>query len=145
MAQPNLPMGIAADAAGNLYIADTYKLMVRRISPDGVVTVIAGNGIVWKRTGDGGPAVNAQLNSVDAIAVDAAGNIYIGSGLHWQIRKVSPDGIISTLYPGDATQGTSGASVGIAADNVGNVYMTDYIRDGVRKFAPNGTWTIVAG
>ena len=142
--QSNLPMGVAADAAGNVYVADTYKLIVRRISPAGVVTVIAGTG-AFGSGGDGGPATQARLNSPDAIAVDASGNIYIGSGLNWQIRKVSPDGIISTLYPGDAAQGTSGASVGIAADNAGNVYMTDYIRDGVRKFAPNGTWAIVAG
>lgn len=142
--EPDLPMGLAADAAGNLYIADTYKLEVRRVSPNGTITVVAGNG-TFGSTGDGGPATQAELNNPDAIATDAAGNLYIGSGLHFQVRKVAADGTISTVYAGDAQQGTSGESVGIAADASGNVYMTDYIRYGIRKYTPDGNWTIVAG
>jgi sugar lactone lactonase YvrE len=141
---PDLPMGIAADFAGNLYVADTYKLQVRRIATNGSIEIVAGNG-AFGSSGDGGPARDAQLNSPDAVAVDAAGNLYIGSGLHFQVRKVAVDGTISTIYAGDAQQGTSGASVGVAADSAGTVYMTDYIRRGIRRFGLDGNWSIVAG
>ena len=138
------PEGIATDATGNLYIADTSKCQVRRVSPDGSSTVVAGNG-TFGSTGDGGPAIAAEINTPDAIAIDAAGNLYIGSGIHWQVRKVLADGTITTFYAGDAQQGTSGQSVGIAVDPAGNVYVTDYIRKGIRKFAPDASWSIVAG
>ena len=117
---------------------------MRRISPDGVQSTFAGNG-TFGSTGDGGPASSAEINRPDAIAVDSSGNLYIGSGYNWQVRKVTPGGIISTVYPGDAAGATEGELVGIAADRAGAVYMSDYVRDGIRRFAPDGSWTITAG
>jgi hypothetical protein len=72
-----VPYGVATDTVGNLYIADFYSQRVRRISPSGVITTIAGNGI-GGYAGDGGPAVNAEINSPYGLAVDGAGNLYIG-------------------------------------------------------------------
>ena len=70
------PQGAAVDAAGNLYIADYGNYRIRKVSPDGTITTIAGNG-TQGHSGDAGPAINAHLNAPRGIAVDASGNIYI--------------------------------------------------------------------
>ena len=83
---------IALDAKGNLYIADTSNDRVRRISTDGLIDTVAGNG-QHGASGDGGPATNAQLRSPMGVAVDSAGNLYIADTENYQVRKVSTDGI----------------------------------------------------
>lgn len=97
------PYGITTDAAGNLYIADTYNNRIRKVSPDGVITTIAGRGPSYSSgykggySGDGGPAINAELNRPHGVAIDSEGSIYIADSENFVVRKVTPDGIISTV------------------------------------------------
>ena len=158
---------IAVDAAGNLYIADYAANRVRKVSPAGIVTTIAGNGI-RSFSGDGGPAVLAQLDAADIAAVDAAGSLYIADAANNRVRKVSIQGTITTIA-GNGTSGFSGdggpavdaqfffftlASEsngplhyegGLAIDAAGNLYIADSGNRRVRKVATNGTVTTFAG
>ena len=95
-AQLNQPEGVAVDASGNLYIADTDNNRIRKISPNGVIVTIAGTGIAGF-SGDGGLATDAQLNQPEGVAVDASGNLYIADTGNNRIRKISPDGVIITI------------------------------------------------
>ena len=92
--QLNQPQGIAVDAGGTVYIADTFNHKVRRVAPDGTITTFAGTGERGV-SGDGGPATAARLNFPVAVEVDGAGNILIG--LIDAIRRVSADGRISLV------------------------------------------------
>ena len=99
------PTGVAVDSAGNLYIADTRNNRVRRVSSDGVITTVAGNGAAGF-SGDGGPATSAQLSSPNGVAVDGTGNLYIADGDNKRVRKVSAGGVIGTV----AGSGTGGVT-----------------------------------
>src|SRR5205823_3803694 len=89
------PSDIAADAAGNLYIADSGVHLIRKVDPAGIITTIAGTGVAGE-TGDGGPAVNAQIESPGALALDSHRNLYFASNRIY-IRKISTDGKISRV------------------------------------------------
>jgi hypothetical protein len=93
-AQLNMPIGVAVDAAGNLYIADTGNYRIRMVSK-GVITTVAGNGVVGFG-GDEGPAIKAQLNEPWSVAVDSTGNLYIADTGNLRIRMVSK-GVITTV------------------------------------------------
>jgi len=105
------PYGISIDGLGNLYVADTYNNRIVKILPDGTVTTIAGRGPSYGRyykggySGDGGWAIDAELYLPHAVAVDAAGNVYIADSENFRVRKVTPDGIITTVA-GNGTWGT---------------------------------------
>ena len=126
-------LGVAIDNSGNYYIADAGNLMVMRVGHDGIVNVIAGNGVFFA-SGDGGLAVNAAVFQPTAVAVDSGGNIYIAE-YGSRVRKVTPDGIISTFagtgidgFSGDngpATQAKLLAPFGLAVSPAGNVYIAD--------------------
>src|SRR6185437_11182065 len=88
------PEGLALDASGNLYVADTNNNRIRRITPEGIIATVAGNGVAGY-SGDGGPAVSAQLRSPAGVVFDGAGNLYIAEAA--RIRKVSTSGIITTF------------------------------------------------
>lgn len=95
MAQFDQPEGVAVDAAGNVYIADTYAATVRKITPAGVVTTLAGlAGVFGKIDGTGGAA---RFNNPDGVAVDAAGNVYVADSFNNSIRKVTPAGVVTTF------------------------------------------------
>ncbi len=144
---------VAVDSAGNLYIADSDNYRIRKVSPDGVITTIAGTG-TGGYSGDGGLAINAQINLPYAVAVDSAGNVYIAD-LSYVVRKVSPEGIITTVagngtkgYSGDggpATNASLNVPTGIAVDNAGNLYIADFYNQRVRMVSPERTITTVAG
>jgi uncharacterized protein (TIGR03437 family) len=127
-ARLNAPRGPAIDSAGNLYIADEGNSRVRKVS-NGVITTVAGNGLI----GDNGPATSAILGFPGSVAVDSAGNLYVGEGDYGRIRKVS-GGVITTVSV------ASGGAV--AVDAAGNLYFA--VNNGVRKFA-NGVTSAVAG
>jgi sugar lactone lactonase YvrE len=145
---------MAVDGAGSLFIADGSS--VRKIASDGIITTVAGSGACCY-SGDGGPATSAQLNGPHGVGVDSAGNLFIADINNHRIRKVTPDGIISTVAGGTLSVGClnlSGASgpataaqlcqsYNIAVDAGGNVFITDYYR--IRKVSPDGTITSVAG
>jgi len=124
--------GVAVDARGDSYVADPYNRIVARISPDGTLTIVVGNGIQGF-SGDGGPATSAALDSPMGVAVDSDGNLYIADTGNARIRKVS-GGIITTIAgggsasPGDGGPATSAAlelPVGVAVDSNGDVYFSD--------------------
>jgi len=151
-AQLNSPQGLAVDGAGNLYIADFGNRRVRKISPNGTITTVAGNGNPGF-SGDGGPATSARLADPSGVAVDPAGNLYIADSSNHRVRKVSSDGLITTVA-GNGTQGFSGDGgpatsaelnwpLGVATDATGNLYIADYASNRVRKVSPNGTITSV--
>ncbi len=91
-AQLDSPLAMTVDRAGNLFIADTGNHRVRRVSSDGIIVTVAGNGSPGF-SGDGGPAVSAQLHSPKALTVDSGGNLFIADLDNRRVRKVSPDGI----------------------------------------------------
>jgi sugar lactone lactonase YvrE len=135
-AQLSYPNGIAVDHAGNVYISDTLNNRVRMIAPGGTITTYAGTGIAGFG-GDGGAASSAQLNQPAGLAIDSAGNLYIADSYNSAVRKVNPQGVISTVagtggtegYSGDggaATKATLVAPLGVAVDSSGNLYIADY-------------------
>ncbi len=152
-AQLDGPTGLALDAAGNLYVADTHNNVIRRISPGGAISTVAGQ-TGGGYGGDGGPAARAFLNGPEGVAVDAAGNLYIADTFNHRIRMVAPDGTISTFaangfpgYGGDngpATNATLQLPTDVAVDAQGNVYIADFGTSRVRV-ARNGMMTTCAG
>lgn len=134
---------LAIDSADNLYIADTSNLRVRKVSTDGTITTIAGNGTNGSG-GDGGPATEAQLSlPVTGLTVDGSGTIYI-SELS-RIRAVSPTGIITTVAVQAPASDSLFLIVGLAKDSSGNLYIGDAVRSRIRKISPDGVMTVVAG
>src|ERR1039458_9040432 len=133
--------GSAVDAQGNVYAADDSNHIVVRISPNGVLTVVAGNG-TGGFSGDGGPATSASLAYPGGVAVDSAGNLYIADTLNHRIRKVS-GGTITTVagngdtdFTGDggpATSASLDAPSGVDVDSVGNLYIADTSNSRIRK------------
>ena len=146
------PSGVAVDATGNLYIADTSNGRVRKVTRDGIIQTLAGNGF-FRSTGDGGLAVSAPLGNPYGVAVDSSGNLYIADSLTNRIRKVS-GGTITTVA-GNGASGSSGdggpatkaflrAPEGVAVDRAGNLYIADTDNQRIRKVTA-GTITTVAG
>jgi sugar lactone lactonase YvrE len=154
LAQLNGPRSLEFDSAGNLYIADTGNSRIRKITTDGVITTVAGDGN-YGYGGDGGQATAAQLNDPYDIAVDPAGNLYIADTENNRVRKVSPAGVITTVagngtrgYSGDGGQAVSAQlnhPEGIAVDTVGNLYIADTWNHRIRKVEANGAIATVAG
>ncbi len=153
-AQLNLPMGLALDSAGNLYIADSNNNVIREVSATGTITTLAGN-TMSGYFGDGGPATSAQLQGPRAVIVDASGNLYIADSINHVVRKVT-GGIITTIagiggqggFSGDggpATQAELFYPDGLALDSVGNLYIADSLNNRVRVVTPGGIIMTVAG
>ena len=90
------PTALQLDDEGNLYIADTFNHVIRRLAPDGTITTVAGSGSEGD-AGDGGPATAAQLSQPFGLALDQDGTLYIGDRGNFRVRRVSPDGMIDTL------------------------------------------------
>ncbi len=154
LCQLNLPSGLAADAAGNVYIADTNNHRVRKLTPDGVLTTVAGRGIRGYQ-GDGSPAVEALLDSPAGLAVDGEGNLYVADRMNHAVRKVTPSGVILTVagtglpgFSGDggpARQARLNHPMGVAVDRQGNLYIADTQNHRLRKVTPDGVINTIAG
>ena len=153
-AKLSYPSGIAVDAAGNVYIADYMNTAIRKVTPSGIISTVAGNGIVGY-TGDGGAATAARLANPRGVAVDGAGNIYIPDYGNNVIRKVNASGVISTIagntipgYSGDGGVATAAKlrnPYGIALDGEGNIYFTELQNNIVRKVNTSGVISTIAG
>jgi len=110
-AQLNMPSGVAVDPAGNLYVADNGNSVVRRVAASGLITTIAGSGVFFPISGDGGPAISAQLNPF-RVAVDAVGSLYVTDYINDRVRKLTPQPVVPvamTKVSGDGQQGNTGA------------------------------------
>ena len=151
-AQLDTPTGLAVDASGSLYIADSHNGRVRKVS-GGVITTVAGTGMAGF-AGDGGAATAAQLALPSAVAVDASGNLYIADTNNNRIRKVSGTAITTVagdgeeLFAGDggaATAAALDAPTGVAVDAAGNIYIADRRSHRVRVVGANGTISTLAG
>lgn len=152
-AQLNSPVGLASDASGNLYIADSGNSAVRKVSTSGTITTLAGNGRQGY-SGDGGAALTARLNYPQGVAVDSAGNVFIADTFNNRVRVVAPSGGIKTVagnglanYAGDGGPATSAqvpSPTGVAVDSTGNLYISDNSAF-VRKVSFSGIITTIAG
>ena len=148
--------GIAADSSGNIYIADAANHRVRRLARSGVITTVAGTGAAGF-SGDGGPAVAAQLNSPYGLACDSRGNLYIADLGNARVRRVGPDGVIATIAgggsipPGLWNDGSTATVVSLiaprnlAVDSGGNLYISDFGGHRVYRMGQEGSLTAVAG
>jgi sugar lactone lactonase YvrE len=135
-AQLNYPMAVTVDAHGNLFIADTINYRIRRVTPEGIISTVAGTGIQGL-SGDGGPAISAEIGSPWGVAVDGNGNLFFSAGgsAYHRIRRVTPDGIITTAV-GNGLPGTGGdggpadsaqldTPWGVAVDEEGSLFIAD--------------------
>jgi len=147
----NCPRGVAVDANGNLYIADTKNHVVRQVV-GGTITTLAGNGQQGFQ-GDSGSAIAASLDTPSSVAVDLLGNVFIADTHNQRIREVS-GGKISTFagngalgFLGEGTPAVNAAfdhPLGVAADGAGNVYLADSNNQRIRRVDTTGTITTVA-
>ncbi len=152
----NVPVDVAVDAGGAVYISDLNLNRVRKVTPDGKIATVAGTG-VSTFGGDGGPGKDAALSAPRGIAVDAAGNLYIADSNNLRIRKVNAgDGRITTIagngefgFGGDggpATQATLSVVSDVAVDSAGNLYLADVSNQRIRRVsASDGKIETIAG
>src|ERR1019366_7413550 len=142
--------GVTIDASGDIFVADTDNNIVAKIAPNGVLVVVAGDGIAGY-SGDGGPATRASLNSPRGIAVDGSGNLYIADWMNHRIRKVNSTGIITTIagtgqfgFSGDggpAIPAQLNEPLAVAVDGSGNMFVADSQNQRIRKISANGIIT----
>ena len=147
------PPGVAVDAAGNLYVADHGNHRVRKVSTLGTITTLAGSGRP-DLSGDGGPAAGATLKGPTALAMDSSGSLYIADSGNSRVRRISPQGIITTVAGGGTTLGDGGPAtsamladrvLGLALDRLGNLYIVDTDNHRIRKVDQQGVIRSIAG
>jgi uncharacterized protein (TIGR03437 family) len=153
-AQIGAIQGVAVDRLGNVYLSDTDNSRVRRVDTKGIITTVAGTGVAGFG-GDGGPATAAQLNLPYGLAADAAGYLYIADLGNNRVRRIAPDGTISTVagngYKASAGEGEVAAEApllmprNVAVDSIGNFYISEFEGHRVRCVTSNGKMTTLAG
>ena len=147
------PDAVASDSHGNVYIADQYNYVVRKVT-GGTISTFAGNH-TYGYAGDGGPAASAEFTYILGVATDAMGNVYIADQYNHRIRKVNTSGIVST-YAGNGAAGYQGDGglavqtslyypIGVAVDGAGDVIIGDYDNQRVRLVDQSGIIHTIAG
>jgi len=143
------PSGLAVDAAGNIYVADSGNNLIRKITSAGVVTTLAGN--TTPGFTDGGALTGASFNKPYGVAVDVSGNVYVADALNYAVRKITADGMVSTIAGDGFSAEENGpddpytfqSPLDVTVDGIGNVYVADYYR--IIKIAANGDFSAFAG
>jgi len=144
------PVGIAVDSSGNVYVADSANDDIREISTTGVVITLAGTGSTGFSNGTG---IAASFDNPTGVAVDASGNVYVADQTNDSIRKISSGAIVTTLAGSGSTGSANGTGAaasfdnptGLAVDAAGNVYVADQNNFEIRKITPGGVVTTLAG
>lgn len=146
-----IPKGMARDARGNLYVADQYNYVVRKIAPDGTVSTLAG--LPGAHGHADGKGTQARFAAPSGVAVDRDGNVYVSDTQDATVRRITPDGDVTTVLgaatpeglPAPGGPGTIGLTrpAGMAFDDAGNLYVAD--AHTVRKVLPDGSVTVLAG
>ncbi len=148
----NQPTGVAVDSAGNVYVADSGNATIRKITPGGGVTTLAGSPS-GRGSADGAGSA-ALFSQPGGIAVDNAGTVYVTDALNATIRKITPNGTVSTLAGAAGSRGEADGPgptarfnfpTGVAVDAAGNLYVADTYNATIRKIGPDGTVSTVAG
>jgi acid phosphatase type 7 len=146
------PMAVAGDSAGNVYVADGYNYTIRKITPAGVVTTLAGSAR-QQGTNDGSGSA-ARFYWPEGIAVDDSGNVYVADSNNNTVRKITPEGLVSTFAGTGGQTGTNDGvgsaarfnwPIGLALDRSGNLYVGDANNHTIRKITPAGVVTTLAG
>lgn len=156
-AQFNAPSDLCADANGTIYVSDFQNQYIRKITPDGMVSTVAGSGVAGYLDG---PSHVAEFNYPRGICTDAQGNLFVADSWNHRIRKIDVNGTVTTLAgysdtigvqsPGDFKDGTDTAArfntpCGMSIDGDGNLYLADAYNHRIRKITPEGVVTTVAG
>lgn len=148
----NLPRGVAVDGDGNVYVADTDNHTLRKVTPGGLVTTLAGSAGIWGSTNGTGGA--ARFHRPNGVAVDGDGNVYVADSANNLIRKVTPGGVVTTFAGIAGEWGSEDGSVavarfqdpqGVAVDDAGNVFVADYMNNTIRMVTPEGEVTTIGG
>ncbi len=137
-----LPEGVAVDSAGNIYVADNLNYTIRKVTPAGLVSTLAG--LAGENTSSDGQGSAAGLYEPMGIAVDASGNAYVADTGNALIRKIATDGTVSTLA-GSAINSPFSKPQGVAVDAAGNVYVADTANHAIRKVTSGGQVSTLAG
>ncbi|MEY2519011.1 MAG: hypothetical protein QOF24_770 [Verrucomicrobiota bacterium] len=147
----NAPRAVAVDSADNVFVADFYNHIIRKITPDGVVSTFAGT--PGGPGSDDGTGTNARFKNPIALTTDSAGNVYVGDS-NATIRKITPAGVVTTLAGSVGNPGSADGMgpvaqfnlpYGLAADSAGNIYVGDNANSTIRKVTPDGSVTTLAG
>ena len=148
------PQGVVQAADGTIYFTDTVNHRVRKVSPDGTISAVAGTGEPGY-SGEGGPAAQATLYFPDALAIDSAGNLFVVDQKQLRVRKITPAGVISLVAGnGKAAYSVDGSGAllsgfayitGIAVDSAGNIYLSEQVANRVKRITPSGSMSTYAG
>src|SRR5207245_1130651 len=146
------PAGTAVDTTGNVYVADSGNYTIRKITPSGVVSTLAG--VAGSSGSADGTGSAARFYNPRGVAVDSAGNVYVADTQNYTIRKITPAAVVSTLAglagSSGSVDGTGSAArfynpIGVAVDSAGNVYVADALNHTIRKITPAGVVSTMAG
>jgi len=146
----NQPFGVAVDGEGNVFVGDTHNHAIRKITPDGVVTTIAG--VIGSAGTNDGPGLTAKFNFPEHVALDGNGNLYVADDDNFTIRKIASDDSVTTFAgaprlagSADGTNANFNFPFGVAVDLNSNVYVGDTANSTIRKISPAGVVTTIGG